>query len=77
MLMGSCRILAYGLAEGGAVTDERQASFIEEFLNRVEPKAPHHIELQTARTAPTAADRQPLAAKRTVISAKKSSPFQP
>jgi hypothetical protein len=70
-------LLAYSLAEDGAVTDERQASFIEEFLNRVEPRAPHHIELQTGRNAPTAADRQPLAAKRSVISAKKSSSLRP
>jgi hypothetical protein len=34
---------AYGLAEDGTVTDERQASFLEAFLNLAEPRVAHFV----------------------------------
>ena len=34
---------AYGLAEDGTVTEERQASFLEEFLNLAEPRVAHLV----------------------------------
>jgi hypothetical protein len=34
---------AYGLAEDGTVKDERQASFLEKFLNLAEPGAAHFV----------------------------------
>ena len=36
-------VAAYGLAEDGTVTDQRQASFLESFLNLAEPRVEHRI----------------------------------
>ena len=36
-------VLAHGLAEDGTVTDERQASFLEAFLNLAEPRVAHFV----------------------------------
>jgi hypothetical protein len=36
-------VAAYGLGEDGTVTDQRQASFLEAFLNLAEPGVAHHI----------------------------------
>jgi hypothetical protein len=36
-------VAAYGLGEDGTVTDQRQASFLESFLNLAEPRVTHRI----------------------------------
>jgi hypothetical protein len=39
-------VLAFGLAEDGTVKDERQATFLEAFLNLAEPRVAHVVPLQ-------------------------------
>jgi hypothetical protein len=52
-------IPAYGLAEDGTVTDERQASFLERFLNLAEPRTAHFVAPSQRRPGdPTRASRE-------------------
>ena len=55
-------VTAYGLGEDGTVTDQKQASFLESFLDFAEPRVAHHIRPSGRRRDGTSAGQ---AGKRT------------
>ena len=49
---------AYGLGEDGTVTNERQASFLEVFLNLADPRMAHHVRPSERQQGDSAGNRR-------------------
>lgn len=63
---------AYGLADDGSITEERQARFVERFLNLADPHVARHVQPAKARPA---APPSPVVPKQAAISTDQSVPL--